>query len=243
MREEDFVLGYAVGFNDGASGGGGRGSVLGFDDITLIKKYKMLGTDYAMGFSAVNSDLVMTAGIWDSSYGYGNTTEWNNALFVPEFNHSDLYFIVVLKNDSAVALITLEYTNSTSSYNRSDAGRGDWTFTQKEWRTLENLAFEYTERYDEYKDDWYKNCEINIKGNRLRHNLSNGEQTDTSDGTVDMSFLFKNLSWYNSSAEYYKSMSFYQPTTYQMWAGGADGFKDFMQAWWNCTGIEEVSIT
>ena len=43
MVDEDFVMGYAVGYNDGV-GSGGSGGVPG--DMTFIKKYQLVGTDF-----------------------------------------------------------------------------------------------------------------------------------------------------------------------------------------------------
>ena len=52
MVDEDFVLGYVTGYNDGV-GSGGSGGVP--EDMTFIKKYQLVGTDFqAAAMAAVH---------------------------------------------------------------------------------------------------------------------------------------------------------------------------------------------
>ena len=45
MNDEDFVLGYAVGYNDGVGSGGS------LDDMTFLKKYRLIGTEWSIGLN------------------------------------------------------------------------------------------------------------------------------------------------------------------------------------------------
>ena len=60
MNDEDFVLGYAVGYNDGVgSGGGGSGGVIIKDgatvyDVPILHNYSISGTDYGFATFDVN---------------------------------------------------------------------------------------------------------------------------------------------------------------------------------------------
>ena len=60
MNDEDFVMGYCVGFNDGVgSGGSGGVSVIIKDgatvyDVPILHNYSIVGTDYGLATFDVN---------------------------------------------------------------------------------------------------------------------------------------------------------------------------------------------
>lgn len=59
MVDEDFVMGYAVGYNDGAQSGGGSGDIVIKDgatvyDVPILHNYSIVGTDYGLATFDVN---------------------------------------------------------------------------------------------------------------------------------------------------------------------------------------------
>lgn len=90
MVDEDFVMGYCVGYNDGAQSGGGgdvpTGDTVIYKDVTIAKQWNLAGTPFAIALFDVHSDRLIcgTQGMhvfeeqkanWDRSY------EWDR-LFV-----------------------------------------------------------------------------------------------------------------------------------------------------------------
>lgn len=67
MRDEDFVLGYACGFNDGVgSGGGGSGGIVikegtSVYDVPIIRNYSLVGTDFGLAVFDLNECAFMNS--------------------------------------------------------------------------------------------------------------------------------------------------------------------------------------
>ena len=61
MRDEDFVMGYVTGYNDGVGSGGGGGDVPTGDtaiykDVTIAKRWNISGTPFGIALFDVHSD-------------------------------------------------------------------------------------------------------------------------------------------------------------------------------------------
>ena len=59
MVDEDFVMGYVCGFNDGVGSGGGSGGIVIKDgatvyDVPILHNYSIVGTDYGLATFDVN---------------------------------------------------------------------------------------------------------------------------------------------------------------------------------------------
>lgn len=63
MNDEDFVMGYAVGFNDGAQSGGGgdvpTGDTVIYNDVTIAKRWNLTGTPFSVALFDVHSDRLI----------------------------------------------------------------------------------------------------------------------------------------------------------------------------------------
>ena len=62
MNDEDFVLGYAVGFNDGVGSGGGdvpTGDTVVYNDVTIAKQWNLAGTPFGIALFDVHSDRLI----------------------------------------------------------------------------------------------------------------------------------------------------------------------------------------
>ena len=73
MVDEDFVLGYAVGFNDGVGSGGGWGGIVIKDgatvyDVPILHNYSIVGTDYGLATFDVNECAFLNLTPTNASY-------------------------------------------------------------------------------------------------------------------------------------------------------------------------------
>ena len=64
MNDEDFVMGYAVGFNDGAQSGGSGGDVptgetVTYNDVTIAKQWNISGTPFSLALLDVHSERLI----------------------------------------------------------------------------------------------------------------------------------------------------------------------------------------
>ena len=123
MVDEDFVMGYAVGFNDGVgSGGGGSG---GLDDMTFIKKYQLVGTDWSIGLNADYYTAEESLTVYSTSGGVALSSDYI-APYPLETNCEILF--VVLKNNCIVGVVPIDkYTRYYKSMSRTEGGA--WTMS------------------------------------------------------------------------------------------------------------------
>ena len=63
MNDEDFVMGYAVGFNDGVGSGGGgdvpTGETITYNDVTTAKQWNISGTPFSLALLDVHSERLI----------------------------------------------------------------------------------------------------------------------------------------------------------------------------------------
>ena len=63
MNDEDFVMGYCVGYNDGAQSGGGgdvpTGDTVIYNDVTIAKRWNLTGTPFSVALFDVHSDRLI----------------------------------------------------------------------------------------------------------------------------------------------------------------------------------------
>ena len=82
MVDEDFVMGYVCGFNDGVQSGGGGGVPTGdtviYNDVTVAKKWNLSGTPFSIALFDLHSDRLMcgTQGTHVIESGY----EWDSLM-------------------------------------------------------------------------------------------------------------------------------------------------------------------
>ena len=63
MNDEDFVMGYAVGYNDGVGSGGGgdvpTGDTVIYNDVAIAKRWDLTGTPFSVALFDVHSDRLI----------------------------------------------------------------------------------------------------------------------------------------------------------------------------------------
>lgn len=63
MVDEDFVMGYAVGYNDGVGSGGGgdvpTGETITYNDVTIAKQWNISGTPFSLALLDVHSERLI----------------------------------------------------------------------------------------------------------------------------------------------------------------------------------------
>ena len=84
MVDEDFVMGYACGYNDGIGSGGGGGDVptgdtVIYNDVTIAKQWNLTGTPFGIALFDVHSDRLV-CGV-RSAAAYTEYEHWDR-LFV-----------------------------------------------------------------------------------------------------------------------------------------------------------------
>ena len=111
MNDEDFVLGYVTGYNDGVGSGSGGGK---FDNIPLLKKYSFAGTDYGIGVVDVNNEM------FDVAYNFPNSGVYapDKVNFCPYPDSINRRIrLAVLKGGSIVGILLVsDYLKITKSY-------------------------------------------------------------------------------------------------------------------------------
>ena len=101
MVDEDFVMGYCVGYNDGV-GSGGSGGVPG--DMNFAKKYQLVGTDWSVGLNADYYGAEESLTVYSTSGGVALSSD-SFAPYPLETNCEILF--VVLKNNFFIDIVKL----------------------------------------------------------------------------------------------------------------------------------------
>ncbi len=224
MRDEDFVMGYVTGFNDGAqSGGGGSG---GLDDMTFIKKYQLVGTDWSIGLNADYYTAEECLTVYSTS-STGIPVPLNESYIAPyplQTNCEILF--VVLKNNKIVGVVPInKYTRYYKGMSRTSGGA--WT-----------VSYEYENKIEDCRlslDDVSSgNKELNYSWNEVRYQA--GVKRSTSSNKYRMvTKYFENGVCTMVSPEIYSNMC----SGHCMMS--ADILKGFLLAFSRCEGIEDIS--
>ena len=226
MVDEDFVMGYVCGFNDGAQSGGGGGR---FDNIPLLKKYSFVGTNYGVGVVDSNNEMFTVP------YNFPNYSvyEPNKVIFCPYPNTEHRRIrIAVLKNNNVVGLLASNnYLVISTPYQYNGAA---WHITGAiSTEKIENAYFEVVKN-------------ISNGGNYITHNLvfcydickySGSVLSKTNTYTQDIVSKSKIISMPGTMISSSQFITSNAPGCDDI---SNDDYRGFLSAWSDCTGIEEV---
>ena len=121
MNDEDFVMGYAVGYNDGAqSGGGGSGGIIinegtSIYDVPIIQNYNLIGTDFGFATFDLNECAFMNISLNSSNtpkyYTNPITNEFVTYVQSPRYMNRSIGYAVT-KGGKAIGI----YNTRAESY-------------------------------------------------------------------------------------------------------------------------------
>ena len=118
MVDEDFVMGYACGYNDGIGSGGGGGDVptgdtVIYNDVTIAKQWNLTGTPFAIALFDVHSPRLV-CGVHSTRYEKtvsGNTHKWDKLVV----NYWEA--IGLLHNEKIVTVVPIRSVNEYLALN------------------------------------------------------------------------------------------------------------------------------
>lgn len=234
MKEKDFVMGYVCGYNDGADSGGGSG-VLDFNNIPLLKKYRMVGTDYYIGISNPNVNCSITDKI--NSWEYDSLMLDDCHLAPQPFIYHWLA-VVFFRGDTAIGYGCVESFNDYYSYSYpSYSESGTWELSRHNWSTIDKIEAkmnnnEYNKlsvlinyTYTNHMYDFFTDKETTLQYDIKTWVLDKDYSYD-SEGKIHSYSMSTN--WYNNESR---------------WIDNPNDYGDVLKAWYNCTNIEEVPIS
>ena len=221
MNDEDFVMGYAVGFNDGVGSGSGGG----LDDMTFLKKYRLIGTEWSIGLNDGYYKTEEAFTVYSESADVGLNE--NSFSPYPLYTNHELLF-VVLKNNSVVGMVPLtKYTRYYKGMSRD--ANGVWNFSDGYETRIEGSQISLVdstspagkqELYCSWNEVRYQDGVKKSEGNRSYRMVSR----DFTNGICTY-----------VSPDIYTNMS----SGHCMMS--ADILKSFLLAFGGCGGIEEIT--
>lgn len=218
MVDEDFVMGYCVGYNDGV-GSGGSGGVPG--DMTFIKKYQLVGTDWSIGLNADYYTAEESLTVYSTSGGVALSSDYIAPY--PLFTNCEILF-VVLKNNCIVGVVPIDkYTRYYKSMSRTEGGA--WTVVSEYENKIEDCQLTLEE-----KSGWQ---ELNYSWNEVRYQAGVKRSTSSNKHRmVDRRF--------ESGVCTSVSPYIYTNILHGHSMMSADILKGFLLAFSECDGIEEI---
>ena len=224
MVDEDFVMGYAVGYNDGvSSGGGGSG---GLDDMTFIKKYQLVGTDWSIGLNADYYTAEESLSIYSTGGAGAPPVPLNESYIAPYPLETNCEIIfVVLKNNKIVGVVPIDkYTRYYKAMSRTSGGA--WTVVSEYENKIEDCRLSLDDVSSGSK-------ELNYSWNEVRYQA--GVKRSTSSNKYRMVTKYFANGVCNSVSPYiYSNVCFGHSMM------SADILKGFLLAFSSCEGIEEI---
>lgn len=222
MRDEDFVMGYVTGFNDGAQSGGGSG---GLDDMTFIKKYQLVGTDWSIGLNADYYTAEESLTVYGTS-STGIPVPLNESYIAPYPLETNCEIIfVVLKNNKIVGVVPInKYIRYYKAMSRTSGGA--WTVVSEYENKIEDCQLTLEE-----KSGWQ---ELNYSWNEVRYQA--GVKRSTSSNKYRMVDRRFESGVCTSVSPY-----IYTNILHGHSMMSADILKGFLLAFSRCEGIEDIS--
>lgn len=250
MRDEDFVLGYVCGYNNAGGGGSSGGSWL--DDIPLIKKYKLVGTDCAIGIADPESDKVRVVTSWQYYNDGDNASVMDRIKWCPEpyYFYKPIILIFFIGGKS-VGYHTpysgiysyFSYTNAVNTPPYSDT----WVLSRKSEQFYDELKIEAVTKMTEYSPYTNERCTAKI----LYTYHSETWESSSGKTVIGSASSQQSIDIFEKSRDTYSSgnvrVSVDNYIRSQVTAVGNQWIKpeylrDVLDAWFKCTGIEEVQI-
>lgn len=219
MVDEDFVMGYAVGYNDGVGSGGSGG---GLDDMTFIKKYQLVGTEWSIGLNADYYGAEESLTVYSTSGGVALSSD-SFAPYPLETNYEILF--VILKNNCIVGVVPInKYTRYYKSMSRTEGGA--WTVSYAYETKIEDCRLSLDEVSSGRQD-------INYYYNEVKYRADVPTSTNSRQIRV-VSRYFDNGVCNNVVPYIYSNML----SGHSMMS--ADILKGFLLAFSSCDGIVEI---
>lgn len=219
MVDEDFVMGYVTGYNDGV-GSGGSGGVPG--DMTFIKKYQLVGTDWSIGLNADYYTAEESLTVYGESGGVAISS--NSFAPYPLFTNSEILF-VVLKNNCIVGISPInKYTRYYKSMSRTSGGA--WTVSYEYETKIEDCRLSLDEGSSGQQ-------ELNYSWNECRYQAGIKRSTNSQKYGV-LTRRFDSGVCSNVDAYIYSNVLHGHSMM------SADILKGFLLAFSKCEGIEEI---
>ena len=218
MVDEDFVMGYVCGYNDGV-GSGGSGGVPG--DMTFIKKYQLVGTDWSIGLNADYYSAEESLTVYGESGGVAISS--NSFAPYPLETNCEILF-VVLKNNCIVGIAPInKYIRYYKGMSRTSGGA--WT-----------VSYEYETKIEDCRlslDVSSGNQELNYYWNEVKYKAE--VPTSTNSRKYPMVTRRFDNGVCNNVSPYICSNVL---SGHSMMS--ADVLKGFLLAFSKCDGIEEI---
>lgn len=219
MVDEDFVMGYAVGYNDGV-GSGGSGGVP--EDMTFIKKYQLVGTDWSIGLNADYYTAEESLTVYSTSGGVAINDDYIAPY--PLATNCEILF-VVLKNNCIVGIAPInKYTRYYKSMSRTSGGA--WTVSYEYETKIEDCRLSLDEGSS-------GNQELNYYWNEVKYIAEVPKSTNSRKYRM-VTRRFDN-GVCNSVTPY-----IYSNVLHGHSMMSADILKGFLLAFSKCEGIEEI---
>ena len=218
MVDEDFVMGYAVGYNDGV-GSGGSGGVP--EDMTFIKKYQLVGTEWSIGLNADYYGAEESLTVYSTSGGVALSSD-SFAPYPLETNCEILF--VVLKNNCIVGIAPIgKYTRYYKSMSRTEGGA--WTVSYAYETKIEDCRLSL--------DELSGQQELNYYWNEVKYRAEVATSTNSQKYRMATRY-FENGACNGVSPYIYSNVL----SGHSMMS--ADILKGFLLAFSKCEGIEEI---
>ena len=222
MNDEDFVLGYVTGYNDGVGSGSGGGK---FDNIPLLKKYSFAGTDYGIGVVDVNNEM------FDVAYNFQNWSvnkpEKVNFCPYPD-SVARRIRLAVLKGGEVVGLLMMgDYLAVTRPY----------IFDGTMWKSNGSGTTEKIEDASVYVE-----TTTNSDGSETSYTLTFGYSKSTyfGDKYIRKYTYMEQLVNKRESSSTISSSQYIIGVSQGCSDISNEHFRGFLSAWADCTGLEEV---
>lgn len=244
MVDEDFAMGYAVGYNDGAQSGGGSDR---YGYIPICKKYHLIGTDCYVAISDANSDSMEQPYSW-TAYSDGDDPDhvdrmkWYPA---PTSSYRNLYIVWYMGSKAVGMTIPVYGFSTTRGYRNTEQEQpyGDFVLTGEGKYIVDSAMLSINEKI--YQGDEYTTTIHELVLNIVSHyeEINEAGEITKRDPTNSSTVLLNKKMTVYSDGRIYKYGEAYHKVCYADCSSNftpITAFRDTLQAWFDCTGIEEV---
>lgn len=219
MVDEDFMMGYCVGYNDGV-GSGGSGGVP--EDMTFLKKYRLIGTEWSIGLNADYYSAEESLTVYSTSGGVALSSDYI-APYPLETNCEILF--VVLKNNCIVGIAPInKYTRYYKGMSRTEGGA--WTVSYAYETKIEDCRLSIDEGSSGQQ-------ELNYYWNEVKYRAEVATSTNSRKQRMVTRYFENGVC--NGVSPY-----IYTNILHGHSMMSADILKGFLLAFSSCEGIEEI---
>lgn len=238
MNYEDFTLGYILGYNNGKSSGGG-GIPISYDDIKIVKSWKIKGTDFGVCFLDPFQPFLVCGAYVYSTYNEGESNESHKLEITYRLASG------ITEGGKLKFVIPQVAVNSTGKYNVSEFYHrySNGSIQRVNWYDISGAEATYT--YSESS----KRASISLRGQMFRKYLD-GEYRDAvgnvyyNDEIITGS-LYTTTNCYALSLKYSENLQrfqFYRSDWNKMRNALTSSVTDnYMYPFFPCTKFEDIA--